>query len=313
MKVIFMGTPDFAVPSLEALLDAGHTVTLVVTQPDSSKGRGKHLHFSPVKQTALAHDLEVYQPERIRNPECIAHLQQYEADVIVVAAFGQILPKEILEMPPYGSVNIHASLLPKYRGAAPIQWAVINGEKVTGVTTMQMDVGLDTGDILQQREVVLDAKETAGSLFDKLSHVGAELCIETLKGLQEGTVHPVPQDSSQSTHTSMIKKSDGLIDFSKPAREIECLIRGMNPWPSAYTYLDGKMLKIWDADVVNTEGDNIVPGTVAAVEKNYFLVQTGKGQLKMNEVQLSGKKRMDCGSFLRGCHVAVGTVLQDHV
>jgi methionyl-tRNA formyltransferase len=310
MNVIFMGTPDFAVPCLECLIAEGHQITLAVTQPDKPKGRGRHMQYPPVKEAALAHDIPVYQPKRIRDPESIAYLKQYPADVIAVVAFGQILPAEVLNYPKYGCVNVHGSLLPKYRGAAPIQWAVINGDPVSGVTTMQMNEGLDTGDILLKQEVPLAPDETGGSLFDKLSQTGARLCAETLTALQEGTVIPVPQDESQATHTSLIRKSDGAIDFSQPARSVECLIRGMNPWPSAYTKCHGKTLKIWKAGVVSAEpGEAVPPGTVTEVGKNSFLVSTGQGQLEVLEVQLEGKKRMDAGAFLRGCHLSAGDLL----
>ena len=274
MNLIFMGTPDFAVGTLEALIDAGHDVKLVVTQPDKPKGRGKTVQFPPVKECAVAHGIEVYQPKKIREPECVEYLRQYDADLIVVAAFGQILPKEILDMPKYGCINVHASLLPKYRGAAPIQWAVINGDKVSGVTIMRMDVGLDTGDMIAKEEVVLDEKETGGSLFDKLSEVGAQLCVRVIPEIEAGTAVYTKQEEAQATHTTMIKKQLGDIDWTKTAKEIECLIRGLNPWPSAYTRLNGKTLKIWDADVVETESGKKA-GTVVETQADRFLVQTG--------------------------------------
>ncbi len=299
MKIIFMGTPDFSVGTLEALIAAGHEIVLAVTQPDKPKGRGKAVQFPPVKEAALAHGIEVFQPRRVREPECVEYLRKFEADIIVVVAFGQILPKEILNMPPFGCVNVHASLLPKYRGAAPIQWAVINGEKVFGVTTMRMDEGLDTGDMILQEKVVLDPKETGGSLFEKLSRVGAQLCVKTLAAIEEGTAVYTPQDHSQATKVGMISKKFGLIDWNQPAERLECLIRGLNPWPSAYTKLNGKTFKIWDADVF-CENTDKVPGTVTEVVKDAISVQTGDGILILREVQLEGKKRMACGDFLRG-------------
>lgn len=253
MRAIFMGTPDFSVGTLENLIQAGHEIVLVVTQPDKPKGRGRAMQCPPVKEAALSHGLEVYQPKRVREPECVERLREKEADIIVVVAFGQILPKEILETPKYGCVNVHASLLPKYRGASPIQWAVINGEKVTGVTTMRMDEGLDTGDMILKEEVVLSKDETGGSLFERLAQTGAELCVRTLEEIEKGTAVYIPQNHSQATHTTIIKKQLGEIDWSKSARELECLIRGLNPWPSAYTNLDGKTLKIWSADVRESE------------------------------------------------------------
>ncbi len=311
MRVIFMGTPDFSVGTLQALIGAGHEVVLAVTQPDKPKGRGKAVQFPPVKETALEHGIEVYQPRRVREPECVEYLKKYNADIIVVVAFGQILTKEILEMPKYGCVNVHASLLPKYRGAAPIQWAVINGEKVSGVTTMRMDEGIDTGDMIMKEEVVLAPKETGGSLFDRLSRTGAELCVRTLEEIEKGTAVYTKQDHTQATVTKMIKKQLGLIDWNKPAKELECLIRGLNPWPSAYTLVHGKTLKIWDADV--SEGQTKeAPGTVVEVSKNSIGVQTKEGILVLREVQLEGKKRMACDAFLRGYPVETGTVLGEH-
>lgn len=305
MKVIFMGTPDFSVGTLRALAEAGHDIVLAVTQPDKPKGRGKAMQAPPVKEAALELGIEVYQPRRVREPECVAYLKKYQADIIVVVAFGQILPREILDMPRFGCVNVHASLLPKYRGASPIQWAVINGERVTGVTTMRMDEGLDTGDIILQREVVLDQKETGGSLFDKLSEVGAALCVETLEAIEAGTAVYRRQDHEAATRTGLIRKEFGEIDWCRPARELECLIRGLNPWPSAYTWLGGKTLKLWDASV-REENTDASAGTVVEVTKKSVAVQTGDGLLVLDEVQLSGKKRMPCDAFLRGCPVELG-------
>ena len=283
-------------------------MVLAVTQPDKPKGRSMAMQFPPVKETALAHNIPVYQPTRVREPECIEYLRQYNPDIIIVVAFGQILPKEILEMPRYGCVNVHASLLPQYRGAAPIQWAVINGEAVTGVTTMRMDEGLDTGDMILKTELALDAKETGGSLFDKLAVEGAKLCVETVAAIEAGTATYTPQDHEAATLTKIIKKQLGNIDWNKSAKEIECLIRGLNPWPSAYTKLAGKTLKIWDADVIDTDTEQ-APGTITEVGKNTLYVQTGKGQLSLREVQLEGKKRMEVDAFLRGCQVEAGAVL----
>lgn len=308
MKIIFMGTPDFSVGTLEALIEAGHDVVLAVTQPDKPKGRGKEMQFTPVKECAMKNQIPVYQPRRVREPECIAELKKYQADIMVVVAFGQILPKEILEMTPYGCVNVHASLLPKYRGAAPIQWAILDGERVTGVTTMQMDAGLDTGDMLLKTEIVMDEKETGGSLHDKLAQAGAALCVETLKGLEEGSIAPIPQGETTTSYAKMLDKQLGHIHWSKSAAEIERLIRGLSPWPSAYTNWDEKVMKIWDAKVCEgiTECD---PGTIIKVEKDAFYVQTGEGILKVCELQIPGKKRMDAGAFLRGYQVKEGAIL----
>lgn len=309
MKIIFMGTPDFSVPVLEALLQAGHEVVLAVTQPDKPKGRGKAVQCSAVKEAAVAHQIPVYQPVRIREPECIAYLKTYEAQIMVVAAFGQILPKELLTMPEYGCINVHASLLPKYRGASPIQWAVINGDETTGVTIQQMDVGIDTGDILAATELPLAEDETGGSLFEKLSQAGAALCVQTIARIQDGTVTRTRQDETQATHVGMIHKQMGRIDWTKPAAEIERLIRGLNPWPGTFTSLDGRMLKIWKAAVL--EGaDNGQAGQIVCADKHQLAVQTGQGQLALLEVQLEGKKRMETSVFLRGCPVVQGQQLQ---
>ncbi|MEE1008380.1 MAG: methionyl-tRNA formyltransferase [Agathobacter sp.] len=305
MRVIFMGTPDFAVGTLEEIIKAGHEVALVVTQPDKPKGRGKAMQFTPVKECALKHGIEVFQPVKVRESANVEYLRKFNADIMIVVAFGQILPKSILDMPKYGCVNVHASLLPKYRGAAPIQWAVINGEEVTGVTTMLMDDGIDTGDMIAKRQVRLDENETGGSLFDKLADVGAKLCVETMDMLLNGTAEFTPQDNEASTHTAMIHKELGEIDWNKSAVEIERLIRGLNPWPSAYTHLNGKTFKIWQAKVLDENSDK-EPGNISKINKNDFCVQTGDGQLILKEVQLEGKKRMDAGSFLRGNQLEEG-------
>lgn len=307
MKIIFMGTPDFSVGTLEALVEAGHEVCLVVTQPDKPKGRGKEMQYTPVKEAALKYGIEVYQPRRIREAECVEKLRQYNADIMVVIAFGQIIPKEILEMVPYGCVNVHASLLPKYRGAAPIQWSIIDGEAVTGVTTMQMDEGLDTGDMLLKTEVPITAEETGESLHDKLAKAGAALCVETLAKLQEGSIVPEKQGESPTAYAKMLDKKLGNIDWTKSAVEIERLVRGLNSWPSAYTYWNKKVVKIWKASVTD-ENSNEQVGTVVKVEKDGFYVQTGNGLLKVLELQIPGKKRMDAGAFLRGYTIEPGEV-----
>lgn len=309
MKVIFMGTPDFAVNTLEALIRAGHQITCAVTQPDKPKGRGNAVQFPPVKECALSYGIPVMQPVRIREEEAAKELFGYEADVIVVVAFGQILPKEILEWPKYGCINVHASLLPKYRGAAPIQWAVIDGEEISGVTIQKMDEGIDTGDIIARTEVTLDEEETGGSLFEKLAAEGAELCVAALKELELGTAVYVKQDEEQATYAKMLKKRSGNIDWRKPAVEIERLVRGLNPWPSAYSYLNGKILKIWKASVgLDIEG--FAPGMMKTVSAKELAVQTGKGSLFLEEIQLEGKKRMDIEDFLRGYKIEQGTMLR---
>lgn len=318
MKIIFMGTPDFAASALEKIVEAGHEITLVVTQPDKPKGRSGELQVSDVKACALKHGFPVFQPERIKLPENVAYLKNYEADIYVVAAFGQILSQEILDIPKFGCVNIHASLLPKYRGAAPIQQAIIDGEKTTGVTIMQMAAGMDTGDILLQREIPIDDNETGGGLFDKLSELGAELIAEALPKIERGELTPVPQDEKLATKCGKLSKNMGKIDFNKNAITIRNLVRGLNPWPSAYTRLDGKMLKIWSADAIDDKNvkeiagnvevlKNAAPGTVSFVTKDAVGVATGKGTLVLKEVQLEGKKRMLVKDFLLGNKVEIGT------
>lgn len=309
MRVVFMGTPDFSVGTLQALYEAGHEIVGVVSQPDKPKGRGKNLQPTPVKEAALKLGLPVYQPKRVREPEFVQVLKDLNPEVIVVVAFGQLIPKEILELTPYGCINVHASLLPKYRGAAPIQWAVIDGEQESGVTIMRMDEGLDTGDMISKAVVPLDAEETGGSLFDKLSQTGAKLLVETLPSLEDGTaVFEKQPEESPTAYAGMIKKSMGNLDFSRPAVELERLIRGLNPWPSAYTRLDGKTLKIWKAQVREEEKgqETLEPGTVWITEQQELLVKTGKGMLKITELQLEGKKRMETEAFLRGYKVERG-------
>ncbi len=329
MKIVFMGTPDFAAGALEALIAAGHEITAVYTQPDKPKGRGKEVQMSPVKELALKHHIPVYQPRRIKEAEEVEKLRQIPADVFVVAAFGQIVSQEILDIPKYGCINIHASLLPKYRGAAPIQWAVIDGEEKTGVTIMQMNAGIDTGDILYTKEYMLDSKETGASLFDKLMALGAEAIVEALPLIEAGKIIPIPQEHEKATHAAKLTKQLGELDFTRSAVELERLIRGLNSWPSAYTYFKGKQLKIWTADVVDMpetkalgqacakeENQNlkqtnlgVQPGTVLSVEKQSFTVATGIGALQILELQIEGKKRMSCKDFLLGYPVAVGDKL----
>lgn len=309
MRVIFMGTPDFSVGTLEALIAAGHEVCLAVTQPDKPKGRGGKMQYTPVKEKALFYNIPVYQPKKVRDPECVEELRKYNADVMVVVAFGQILPKEILEMTPYGCINVHASLLPKYRGAAPIQWAIIEGEEVTGVTTMQMDEGLDTGDMILKTEVPVAADETGESLHDKLAAAGAALCVETLKALENGTAVREKQGESPTAYAKMLTKELGDIDWAEPAVKIERIVRGLNSWPSAYTHWNGKVMKIWRAAAEAAETADVQPGTVVSVEKESFAVQTGDGILRVLEVQMPGKKRMDAGAFLRGNTMEPGELL----
>ena len=315
MKVVFMGTPDFAVDALQAIIEAGHEVTAVVTQPDKPKGRGKEMQATPVKTCALEHHIPVFQPVKVKEPEAVEILRSYEADIFVVVAFGQILSEEILQMPKYGCVNIHASLLPKYRGAGPIQWAIIDGEKETGITIQQMDKGVDTGDILFQSVVPIDAKETGESLFEKLAKAGAALIVEALPKIEAGEVTPRKQDESQASHAKMLQKSMSRIDWNRKAAELDCLIRGMISWPGASSGYHGKTLKIWQQEPVAKDQlpaealAGAEPGTVIAVEKDAIYVQTGEGALKLTEVQLEGKKRMAVKDFLLGYPVQTGEML----
>jgi methionyl-tRNA formyltransferase len=309
MKIVFMGTPDFARAALEKIIEAGHEIVLVVTQPDKPKGRSGELQVSDVKACALLHDIPVFQPVRIKLPENVAELKKYEADIYVVAAFGQILSQEILDIPRFGCVNIHASLLPEYRGAAPIQQSIIDGKKETGVTIMQMAAGMDTGDILLQRAIPIDENETGGGLFDKLSVLGGELIVEALPKIERGELTPVPQDEEKATKCGKLSKDMGKINFDMDAASIRNLVRGLNPWPSAYTYYEGKLLKVWDAKVVDNKSGENRPGEIISVSKDSFTVATKEGALEIKEVQLEGKKRMAVRDFLLGNKVSIGTVL----
>ena len=321
MRIVFMGTPDFSVPALKALVEAGHQVIAVVTQPDKPKGRGKEVQMTPVKIQAMEYGIPVYQPAKVREASFVEVLKGLEADVYVVIAFGQILPKAVLELPKYGCINIHASLLPKYRGAAPIQWCVIDGERETGITTMMMDVGLDTGDMLEKAVIPIEEKETGGSLHDKLSMAGGDLILSTLKKLEEGTLVRTPQTDEGTCYAKMLTKSLGDIDWNQGAVSIERLIRGLNPWPSAYTMWNGKTIKIWAADVIaGREAADFLsesgvpaetgtaPGTVVCSDKRGLVVCTGGGLLSIRELQMEGKKRMDTPAFLRGYPIPEGDV-----
>ena len=309
MRIVFMGTPDFSVGTLRALAEAGHQIVGVVSQPDKPRGRGKALAPTPVKEEALRLGLPVYQPARVREEGFVQTLRELEPDVIVVVAFGQIIPESILSLAPLGCINVHASLLPGYRGAAPIQWAVINGEEKSGVTIMRMDAGLDTGDMISRVEVPLSEEETGGSLFEKLSQAGARLLVETLPTLADGTaVYEKQPSESPTDYAGMIRKEMGNLDWSMPAVKLERLIRGLNPWPSAYTFLGGKTLKLWRARVEQSQSEASC-GTVLSAGKGGLLVQTVDGALRILELQLEGKKRMDAEAFLRGYQIPEGTVL----
>lgn len=312
MRIVFMGTPDFAAGALRALIAAGHEITAVVTQPDKPRGRSKELQPSPVKQCALEHGIAVLQPRRIRTPEAVAELKTYPAEVYIVAAFGQILSREILEIPPYGCLNIHASLLPKYRGASPIQHAIIQGEEKTGITIMQMDPGIDTGDMLYQKEIPITPEDTYETLHDRLMRLGGEAVTEALTLLEAGKLTPRKQSQEESCYAPLIEKSMGRIDFTKSAQELDRLIRGLTPWPSAYTGYRGKQLKIWKAKPTmaeNTFGRRA--GEILRVEKEAVIVATGEGALRILELQLEGKKRMTARDFLLGVRMTPGEILQD--
>ena len=306
LKTIFMGTPDFAVPCLE-VLQAKTEVFAVITQPDRPKGRGHNLQASPVKQKALEYNLPVLQPEKIKTEEFTAELERLQPDLIVVVAFGQILSQRILDIPPLGCVNVHASLLPRYRGAAPIHWSIINGEKETGVTTMLMDAGLDTGDMLLKDKVAITEEMTTEELHDQLMAMGGRLLAETIDGLANGTITPEKQDDSISNYAGMLNKETGHIDWSKSAVEIHNLIRGLNSWPVAWSMKNGKNYKFWRTKVENSNSDK-ASGTVVELRKNSFCIATGEGLLEVLEIQPPSKKRMSAGDLLRGHGVAVGDI-----
>lgn len=310
MKVVFMGTPDFAVPVLQTLIDSNdHQVTAVITQPDKPRGRSGKLSFTPVKEVAIEHDIPVYTPKKVKDPEFVEVLKTLECDVIVVVAFGQLLSKEILDYPKYGCINVHASLLPRWRGAAPIQWSILEGDQKTGVTIMQLDEGLDTGDMLLTKEFDIAVDETGESLFDKLSLLGGPLVLDVLSQAENGTLNPVKQDTTKSTYAKMLTKELGNLDFSQDAVKLERYVRGLNSWPSAYTTFRGKKLKIWKAAVMDEDSD-LTCGTITAIDKDGFTIQTGKGQLKLLEIQLEGKKRMSAADFLRGVKVEIGEKIE---
>lgn len=304
MKVVFMGTPEIAVPCLDKLIKTGIDVPLVVCQPDKPKGRGNKLQPPPIKEYAQKQQVEVFQPEKIKNnKEAIDKIASYSPDFIVVVAYGKILPKELLDIPKSAPINVHFSLLPKYRGAAPVNWAIINGENITGVTTMKMDEGLDTGDILLMKSVEIGKSDTALTLSEKLAHVGADLLVETLENYHNIT--PVPQEHEKFTYAPIIKKEDGKIDFNKSAEEIERMIRGFIPWPTAYTFLNGKMVKFFKAEVVEKE---CRPGEIIEVTKDSFTIGCGKNALKIYELQFEGKNKMDSKSFLAGFKLKTGDI-----
>lgn len=308
LRIIFMGTPDFGVPSLQALADGPDDVVAVVTQPDRRKGRGKKLAPPPVKLLAEALGIPVLQPTKIRTEEFRNGLLSYQPDLIVVTAYGRILPPSLLDLTPMGCINVHGSLLPLHRGAAPIQWSVIKGDKEVGVTIIRMDEGMDTGDMLLQASITSAPDETAGTLFDKMAQLGSETLLRAIKGLKDGTIAAAQQDHDQATEAPMLKKSDGLIDWSKNGADLECLIRGLDPWPSAFCICKGKRLRLFRAEVIYKESD-AQPGILLQADKRGLLVACGENSLLIKEVQPEGKKRMTVEAFLCGCSLERGALL----
>ena len=314
MRAVFMGTPEIAATVLKSVLASRHEVVAVVTQPDKPKGRGHEMAFPPVKEVALEAGLPVLQPQRARDEGFIDELKALNPDIILVAAYGKLLPKAILDMPKFGCINVHASLLPKYRGASPIQWAVLNGDEKSGVTIMHMAEEMDTGDIILTEEVVLAKDETAGSLHDKLAEIGGPLLISAMDALETGRAPRIRQNHEEATYVKMLEKTMGNLDFSWPAVQLERFIRGLNPWPTAYTKLDGKLFKLWKAETVPEEdvvkeSKSFEPGTIVSVGKDSFDVLTGEGLLRVRELQIEGKRKMTAEEFLRGFKLEVGTVL----
>jgi methionyl-tRNA formyltransferase len=310
LRVVFMGTPEFACPTLQQLIDRGDEVVAVVTQPDRPKGRGQKMVPPPVKELAERYGIPVLQPQKVRAAEFVAVIKEMNPDVVVVVAFGQILPKAFLEIPRFGCINVHASLLPRYRGAAPLNWCIINGETETGVTTMLMDVGLDTGAMLLKKVTPIDPEEDTRSLHDRLSIVGAEALSETLDLLIAGEIVPEPQDDSLSCYAPMLKKEDGLIDWNKKPAIIKNRVRGMSPWPGAFTWLEGKMVKIYRVRSVDEPQDGTeTPGTVLRADRQGIVVACAGGALIIDELQLEGRKRLPAGDFLAGCRTVPGTIL----
>lgn len=308
MRIVFMGTPEIAVPSLERLISDGHDLCAVVTQPDRPKGRGKKLAFSPVKEAAMRHELEILQPEKASQPDFLDRLRELNPDLIVVIAFGQILRKEVLDLPKYGCVNVHVSLLPKYRGAAPINWAIINGEEKTGVTTMFMDEGLDTGDIIKTREFRLDDEINAGQLHDIMMEEGADVLSQTVKAIEDGTAERIRQNDDESTYAPMMDRNLGHIDFKKSAVSIHNLVRGTVPWPGAWCESPYGKIKIWKTRIGQGQTDR-EPGTIVSVDKQGIEVACGMGMLLIEEIQMPNKKRMHVSEYIKGNNIEIGKVL----
>ena len=305
LKIIFMGTPDFAAVSLEALLSSSHQVLAVVSQPDKPVGRGKKIKLSPVKEKAIAANIPVLQPEKAKDPGFIEELKEFQADIFVVAAYGKILPEAVLNLPPYGCVNVHGSLLPKYRGAAPIQWAIINGEEKTGVTIMQMNKGMDTGDMILKRELPIQQSDTGGSLYDKMAALGAEALLSALQSIEEGAFVREKQDDSMATYAPMLTKETGHIDWSRNSKDIVNLIRGLNPWPAAYTLYEGEPLKIWEGEALSQKAQG-APGQILNTNKNGILTATGDGAILLTRIQARGGKAMAAADYIRGHTIEEG-------
>jgi methionyl-tRNA formyltransferase len=311
-RIIFMGTPEFAVPSLKALLENGENIVCVVTQPDRPKGRGRKVSPPPVKKLAQAAAIPVLQPERIKGDDFLSSLKKYKPDLIALTAYGKILSADLINLPPLGTINVHGSLLPKYRGAAPVQWAVINGEQETGITIMQMDAGIDTGDILLQEKISIEPTDTAGTMSVKLAELGGAALVKAIALLRSDKLSPVKQDDSQASLAPLLAKKDGLVDWSKSAAQLSCLIRGLDPWPTAYTTLAGKRLRLFSPEVVGTSCCHSTfkePGTVCSTDRNGLLALTGNGSLLIREIQAEGARRMNVDAFIMGNPVQPGTLL----
>ncbi|HHV29048.1 MAG TPA: methionyl-tRNA formyltransferase [Clostridium sp.] len=304
-----MGTPDFAVPSLEMLVREGYEVAAVVTQPDKPKGRGKKTSMPPVKEYAIKNNIEVLQPDKVKTPEFASAIRDIKPDLLVTAAYGKILPQEVLDIPPYGCINVHGSLLPKYRGAAPVNWAIINGEKTSGITTMYTDAGMDTGDMLLRAEIEIHDDMTAGELYNKLAELGAQVLKETLEKLEAGTLTRTPQPHDQATYASIMDKSVGCIDWSKSARDVHNLVRGTNPWPGAFTYYNGQKMKVWMTSVSSEESHNFGPGTICKVSKDGLVVACGIGMIIIKEVQFESSRRMSIEDYICGHRMDEGEII----